>query len=204
MLCPTRNNPEGFSRMVGSVCETSSKADVIAWIDIDQTEMYRSGPARVHYGDRIGPIASVNRLAGMHPGYDAYGFLTDDAEVKTAGWDVWMLEAIAALPKRLGVVSPYWAGAPQTSFPFVTESWINTTGWMAYPRCYHFCWDTIVEILAEPIGLIRATKEQFEVEHPNHTSSNLMDHFAKDSRSFLFWAVRERREMMDKLKAAAR
>lgn len=208
VVCPTRDRPEAFTRLSISVHATARDADLFSYIDDDQRDLYRSSNSGVHgsgrdfHGPRIGPIAAANKLVEMNPGYDAYGFLTDDCEVTTENWDQWLFAAIDQMPNRVGAVSPHLEGIPYLSFPFLTRAWIDAVGFFAYPRAYHFCWDTIVEILAEPTCLVKAPADRFSIRHPNHTSMNVKDHFERDSRSFLFWAIRERRELTQKIREA--
>src|SRR5438034_1248354 len=96
VLCPTRGRPEGLRKMAQSVRATSG-ADVYAYIDEDWEEEYVGIPEVERFvGPRVGPVRAVNRLVRKVPDYAAYGFLTDDTTVLTAGWDRWVLDAMSS------------------------------------------------------------------------------------------------------------
>jgi hypothetical protein len=207
VVCPTRDRPKEFGRLCEAVAATS-QATVAAYIDDDQINDYLgvlSSTRTTHIvGPRIGPAAAANRLIAAHPGFDAYGFLTDDCTPTTPGWDAKLLRSIELFPGRIGAVSPYVEGIPFMSFPFASKEWITAVHYFAHPCVYHFCWDTMIELMAEHVGVLYATKDEFAIYHPHHESSNLAEHWNKDRLAFFSWCLCERPAAIERLKLAAR
>lgn len=210
VLVPTRDRPEELRGLIASLRATSTRADALVYVDDDQRDLYLDieqkemlscdGRVIFHHGSRVGPVASFNALVSANPGYSVYGAATDDSRFLTTGWDKWVVETARGFTGGIGAISPHLPGIRYMSFPYLTRRWIAVCGWFAYPPAYHFCWDTIIELIAEPVGLVYAPADEFSVSHPNHTSSNLPGHFERDARSFLFWAIRERRDIIERLK----
>src|SRR3990172_13104632 len=100
VLCPTRDRPKDFAKLADSMLATSKLADLIAYIDDDQIELYRgvgeSDRVFRHHGARKGPVASANELVRRYPKYAMYGLITDDSVLTIPAWDEWVLEAVKA------------------------------------------------------------------------------------------------------------
>lgn len=197
VVCPSRDRPEELKGLIKSVMDTSTDAVVMSYIDHDQARLYEeveeSDRNGMVVGPRIGPVAAFNALA-KESGADVVCAATDDSRFLTPGWDRWVQKTVDGFPNRVGAISPYLTGIDYVSFPCVTKGWMDAVGWFAYPRAFHFCWDTVVEMIAEPTGLVYAKEHEFAMSHPNHTSSNIKAYFERDARGFLYWAIGERRQ----------
>ena len=111
VLIPSRDRPKELAEAVESVKVTAPSADVIAYVDDDQKDLYGAvempGLSAMICGPRVGPVSAANSLVESRPGYDVYGLITDDARTVCPGWDRWVLEVLEALPNRIGVISPH-------------------------------------------------------------------------------------------------
>ncbi len=185
VLIPSRNRPIHLARAIGSVLETSTVADIICYIDEDQSAMYGglTGGDRliVHHGPRIGPAPSANALVAAYPGYAAYGLITDDSTMVTPAWDQWVLSALDAFPKRLCVVSPRHNLGEHVDMPFVSKEWVELVGWYACPDMVHYSWPIYTGLIGELTAIVHAPDSGFRVQHEglDHTNQEVRDHDAR-------------------------
>lgn len=195
VLCPTRDRPKEFDRLCQSVIATSTQADVLAYIDDDQPELYQptewskmhpygTGRVRQHVGPRIGPAPAANALVKAFPGYDAYGMVTDDAIMTVPGWDQWLLDVIASFPNRICVVSPYHNQGNHVDMPFVSKEWIAVTGWFACPEMKHYCWPIVTGLIAEMTGICHAGHHDFAVFHKPKVEMVSLNRREQDAQAF--------------------
>lgn len=185
VLCPTRSRPGQFSELVRSVAETSS-AQVIAYVDEDQREMYRglqSERCILHVGPQVGPVASANALVTAYSDHEAYGLITDDSTVIIPGWDQWLMESLTAFPNRIAVVSPYHNHGNHVDMPFVSKEWIEVVGWYAYPKAFHYCWPIITGLIGEMSAIVHAPMQRFAIQHEFAEWGN-PDHRTSDAQAF--------------------
>jgi hypothetical protein len=198
--------------MVRTMIKTSTRARALGYVDDDQRELYEAGlkiefpqgvPPEIlmTYGPRIGPVASCNAMVGKLPGMRIYGMVPDDAEFRTKGWDEWLVGAIDSLPKRLGVVSAAHNYGSYVNFPWVSAEWINLLGWYFYPKNFHFCCDTILELLGEATRIIYAQPDEFLMFHQGQATIN-PEAYADATNTFLHWVVNERRQLLEKIRGA--
>lgn len=97
---PTRDRPQQFLKAVKSAFETSSTAEVIAYVDDDdpQIGVYRSLASdriRFRFGPRLGASTSVKVLA-RESDTEWMMFGADDTHFKTPKWDEMLIAAIPA------------------------------------------------------------------------------------------------------------
>ena len=131
VMCASRGRPGELLRMLRSVRETSTCADVAVYVDEDQVEDYvqAQGLATVVIGPRLGQCRSLNHLAKKFRGYEAYGAATDDSCFRTSGWDRWVMQTAEMFPSRVGAIAPFSGGdLPRMDFPWVTRGWLETVG----------------------------------------------------------------------------
>lgn len=213
VLCPTRRAPAVFARMARSLMATSTRARILAYVDDDQREIYESALPKefplgmppeisITFGPQIGPVASCNHLvANAIPGIRIFGMVPDDAEFRTKKWDEWLVSQIDQMPNRLGVVSAAHNYGSYVNFPWVSQEWINLVGWYFYPKSFHFCCDTILELLGEATKIVYATSDEFQMFHEGLATLN-PEHYGDATNTFLAWVVTERRDLVQKIRQA--
>lgn len=177
VLCPTRGRKKLFGLMLNSIIKTSDSADVLAYVDEDESEDYFYGldvrKLKMVRGARVGPVSAANSMTSMFPDYEVYGMITDDSIVVTKGWDEWLLQTVAIFPNRVCVVSPHHNVGDHVDMPFVSRAWVKATGWFAAPPCYHYCWPTITGMIGEMSAIAHAPKERFSIMHAYDAGANL-------------------------------
>lgn len=207
VVCPTKR-PGEFVKMANSATSLSLDAHVLAYTDDgdDYTEAFVSleQPDRVKMlrGPRCGPTASVNKLVNHFPDYDVYGVCPDDCAFSTPGWGKFVEDAIHSFPNQIGVLSPAHNFGPFVNFPFVSKRWIDVLGWFACPTMYHFCWDSVLELLGEQTVIRFATRDEMFMTNQAIPAFNYDTHFRADCEQFLWWTVLTRKSQVEKLKAA--
>jgi len=202
--------------MVASFVKTSTVAHLVVRLDDDQKVLYDSlkVPERVwfEYGPKIGPGASINgsaylsmRLSAERNSmtqrpYEAFCAAPDDAEFVTPGWDTYALDTLEGFPGRIGVVSAAHDQGAFLNYPCVSREWINTLGWYAHPTIYHFCWDTMHELLGDATNIVYAPRDKWLMKHQGLAQN--MANYQADTAAFLTWCVTERPVAVQRLRAA--
>lgn len=205
VVCPTRDRPHPAMVLAESIRQTSTLARVAFYIDEDQKDLYapvveRYPESIFHYGPRIGPVASDNVIADTYRSFSIYGVGIDDARFTTPGWDEYLIEQIESFPNRIGVVSAsHWENPTFVNFAYVSREWIDTLGWLAYPKAYHRVWDSVLQILGEGTNLVYARRDQFRVEHDLDYASNY-ETYLSDCEKFLMFCVIEKNPLIEKLR----
>lgn len=201
VLCPTRDRPEPFREMVASVRKTALLADVLAYVDEDQRELYGVNPpgSRITYGPRIGPVAALNELVRANHDYDAYGIITDDSVLNDRDWDQWVLAAMDNFPDRLVVIDPRHNLGEHVDMPFVSRQWVDVVGWYACPETYHFCWPIITGLIGEMTAIVHAPEPGFSITHNGLPHSNL-DARGDDAEAFFRYVATRMPEIVNKLR----
>ncbi len=211
MVCPSRDKPMGLLRLVQAVIDTTNRADVIAYVDNDQKEIYEdqvsAAPANVRsrlmlaFGDRVGPVASANSVVKEFVGYDIYGMIPDDAYPVTENWAEWCLAALEMFPNRVGVISPRHDHGDHVDMPFVSREWISATGWFACPQAYHFVWPVITGLIGEMTGIVHAPEQRFSICHRLDMPRNQAAR-SSDSEMFFSYVVNELMPTVHKVREA--
>lgn len=147
VLCPTRERPELFTRMVDSALMTGGKNfELLAYVDDDDPKLGEY--ARLDL-DGVKLIAGLpdgvgkawNRLAREAKG-NLLMMANDDLVFRTDGWDERLMTAIDSRGLSDGVFVA-WAndGAPgcgrRCAFPIVSRRWVEIIGQFA-PECFNF------------------------------------------------------------------
>ena len=185
VLIPSRNRPQHLFRAIDSVMKTSKNADVLVYIDDDQSDMYRGliqdERIVIHKGPRIGPAPAANVLVEAYPGYAAYGLITDDTTTVTLAWDEWLLRTLAEYP--FAVVSPRHNLGEHVDMPFVSRKWIDVVGWYACPGMIHYSWPILMGLIGEMTCVVHAGDGDFRLIHEGlpHTNQDVRD---ADAREF--------------------
>lgn len=205
VLCPTRGRREGLLRTHESLCRTSTHSTLIACVDEDDRDTYAGLDTemfRLHfsYAPRVSIVDALNRAVQTFHGYDAYGYIVDDARF-TNRWEDWLESVINDSPGRIVVASPEHNGGPWVNFPFVSRQWVKAAGWYACPDTLHFCWDTVAEMLGEATAIRFATKDEFFIEHDMLMAPDRPD-MVEDAQSFLWWCVTDRKNTVRSLREA--
>lgn len=194
VISASRDRPEWLKRMLDSVAETSD-ATCAVWVDADQAERYRGPPVTI--GPQIGVVAAINELVRRNPA-DIYVFLTDDMIVTTPGWDRWLASMINGKPAIVGAAHNY---GPHFDVPAVSYEWVRRLGWFAYPKCWHYSWVSMLQVLGECAQMIHyATPEQWRIQHDQVATTPIWsrDRDAMDLQNFM---IQEFRDCLGKLRA---
>ena len=185
--------------MANSFARTSSRADLIAYVDEDDPADYDFDLPRVtiRRGPRIGTVAVCNELAKI-ASYRAYGMVPDDSEFLTERWDDYVGRAIDELPKHVGVVSPHHNLGVHVDMPFVSREWIDATGWFAYPKAFHWVWPIITGLIGDISQcLVRAGEQEFSIKHLGTTTvGQPLECQESDIREFFFFVALENDERL--------
>lgn len=206
LICPTRKRRQPVVDAITSFLATSRDAELVIAVDEDDS-LYdgldlQNGRVSMLRTPTQGPGAALNYVVGRVPA-DVYGMIPDDGRIETPGWESCVLEAFSGFRAGIGALSPAHAHGSYMQFPFVSRRWIEVLGWFAHPSHFHFCWDTILEMLGDATQIAYPSKEQFYIRHdcvlPPH---NYDTKFNEDCQKFLAWCVTERRELVQKLREA--
>ena len=222
VMCPTRGRPAGAIAAYESMLATSSDTDMILYVDDDEQMLYRAGlghlnPAtdhvgkssvlkdpsdsrlRVLSGSGLGPTGSLNLIADLYRDYEIYGLFTDDSLFLTPGWDAYLQEKLGS--KIPHMVSAHH-GKEYVNFHWVNRSWIDAVGFYSCRKTYHYCSDTVAEIIGQCAHCITyATPEEFCVHHDEIVSQNNF-RFPNDALQFFNWCLSERRDVVKRVRAA--
>lgn len=196
VMIPSRDRPEECVTACRSVWDTAISAVPAIYVDDDQESAYRDAFRKevqpmFLVGPRVGPVASINRLAQGWPQYAAYGMITDDTTMTTKGWDGWLLDALKQFPNRVAVVSPYHNQGNHVDMPFVSREWMDATGWFAYPRCFHYAWPIITGLIGEMSAIVHAPFDRFAVHHPPKTEIVSLERLQADHTAFFEFVALE-------------
>ena len=203
VLIPSRSRPQYLERAIASVLDTSTRADVLVYLDDDQIGLYDNIVAServiVVYGPRVGPVKSANQLVTDHPDYSAYGLITDDTTMITPGWDLWLLDVLSAFPGRLVVVSPRHNLGEHVDMPFVSREWIDLVGWYACPDMIHYSWPILTGLIGEMTAIVHAPENGFSIEHLGleHTNTEVRD---RDARVFFDYVALKLPAFVEKIR----
>lgn len=190
LLVPSRDRNVALKRMIQSVNQTSTEADVAVYVDQDQIDDYTPEytlNAKVRVGPQVGPVASINALIECYPGYEIYGACVDDCQFVVKGWDQWALRAAQKFPMKIGMLSPHIPGSWRMDFPWATAGWIKALGWLAYPKCFHYYWDILVEVLAKDSAIVYANPEDCTILHDDALDPNMVDWIDNDAKAVVAW-----------------
>lgn len=208
VLCPTRDRPDDALAMAMTVLATS-QASVAFYIDDDQIGLYQpvvdfaaSNLERVRCatGPRIGLCAGYNELAKIYPA-SVYGLGIDDSRFLSPGWDTWIEKQIDQFPGRIGVVAVTREGLEHAQFCFVSREWVQAVGWFACPKLFHFCPDTVLQLLGEETSMVWARPVECCIHHDERPSID-GDKVGQDAQAFLMWCATDKRRVVERLRAA--
>jgi hypothetical protein len=224
VLLPTRERPELAARCVESVFETARDPEtaVALYVDHDcfadyaphfekydpsvvslsnrmnRTEV-RSGIGRVLLisGPRVGPVASTHTMINMGiEQFDVYGMANDDCTFVSPGWDSYLLDAVKTKPGRMAIVSAAHDKGDQVNFPWMTRELYSTLGWYYWTGNFHYCVDTILELIGEATNtLVYAPRDKFLIYHDILADEDKFNNarVQADLLGFLMWCVIERK-----------
>lgn len=211
VVCPTMHRPENCKRLVDSFLATTADATLFLLLS-DPNDLVTYADAlvdnpRVHWGlsnHTGGPVSiAEGAIHNIREPFTIIGMVPDDCEFTTPGWDQFLKKAFDKFPKKIGVVSAWHRyGSHVANFPWVTREWIEAVGWYWYPNNFHFCCDTILEVLGECSNSIHyCTPDEFNIEHHHEPSMN-RDKYQHDLDGMFNFIVFERRMIVDRIKVA--
>lgn len=169
VLIPTRNRPEGITRVVESARATAKDFRILFYVDDDDKESvheilkHPTSIVRYAVGPRIVLSNTWNVLANaaltMYPEIDIVMQGNDDIVFETPGWDSQVIAAFAASPDKILMVHGSDKSSHQPSsigkfgpHPFVHRKWIETLGYFTPPYFSSDFGDTWVNEVANAIG----------------------------------------------------
>jgi hypothetical protein len=216
VVCASRGRPLELARMLDSLEETSTLADVAVYIDDDQQEDYKAimGRAIVVVGPRIGQCRSLNHMVKKMPGYDAYGAATDDCCFKTPDWDQWVIKTAHEFKGGIGVIAPFSGGdVPRMDFPWVTGKWLEVVNPFTVLGTHHSFWDVALQILGEATQIKFANRYEFMMWHEGLSGNVIPEkqqtdigkvvyniyHVYNDAHCVCVWMALHRQPIIDKL-----
>lgn len=219
VMCASRGRPDRLNKMIRSVRDTSSLADIAVYLDDDQEADYKlPGGINKFVGPRVGQCASLNYIARNLPGYEAYGAATDDSQFVTHGWDQWVLNTCGDLPSGIGMMAPYSsATGDRMDFPWATGKWVDTVGSFTVLGTHHSYWDVALQMLAESVHAMAFAREyEFKMHHDALMMGNMDDstmsdvgkmtyllyHVHNDARTVCVWCAHDRLPLVSKLRTA--
>lgn len=209
VLCPTRDRPEDLEELIQSVLLTTTRADVLVYVDDDQQALYPNvigpdAPKNLLYliGPRVGPVASANALVKQYDDYSIYGLVTDDATLTTPHWDEWALAATDKFPNRICVISPFHNQGNHVDMPFVTREWIAAAGWFACPDCQHYCWPIITGLIGEMTAIVHAPRHSFGIYHAPKVEMVSEGRLAADHAAFFQFVALKLPPVVDRIREA--
>jgi len=193
VMIPTRMRAPEFRMALKSVRDTSS-AYVIAYLDddVDNSAYPEMGYIRI-VGKRLGVVGALNVMARYvmenMPEIQLIAMMTDDSLMKSPGWDEMALRAAHRFSGGIGCVAPCTnkEGAHRVDQPAVTRGWLSYFGHFAHPDMNHYCWPSVIGLLADGICLRRCTSEEWYIHHDQKGGGD--HHFDSDSRAFYRWIV---------------
>lgn len=158
VLCPTRERPVIFKRMVESAINNGDdNFEILAYIDDDDTTVYPMNCNHVDFfhGPSYGVGRAWNHLAANSNG-DVLMLANDDLVFRTKHWDTIILERIEQHYKNRMYVC--WANdgsgnsAKRCTFPFVPRAWIKAVK-LFVPEIFHFLYhDTWIHNVGKSLG----------------------------------------------------
>jgi len=210
VACPTRDRPQLAVRLARSFVETTSVANLVFYVDNDQRGIYfddisRAGIShdriKIETGDRIGPVQSAEYLCAKYRA-GLFGFVPDDCEFKTPGWDEYAIGLADGLPRRECVISPAHPFGSHVDIPFVTREWLDVVGEFAPSGLVQWCWPTAMALLGE-IGdvAVKCDPERFYINHEMKKSEFGEERLPIDAVKFYMWCVHEFPRILTALKA---
>lgn len=210
--CPTRDRIPSAINLARSVARTSKDAMVVFYVDNDQRQHYqdqfefagqdRYERVRMVGGDRVGPVKAANEIAAVFD-CDWFGFVPDDCEFTTQGWDSYLLGLVPDPRKTIAVASPSHPFGDHIDVPFVTRAWLDVIGDFAPVALAHWCWPTVISLLAEVGNAeIRCDPDRFYIEHKMQMSEGANEKLPGDAVTFYMWCVHEFPQMLAKLRKA--
>lgn len=161
LLCPTRQRPVQFARMVTSavmMADHPEHLEVVAYVD-DDDDTYDGTefPECVRFirGPRITLSEMWNRChAEASDVADIFGHLGDDIIFRTPGWDVAVCEAFESYPDRIAFVHGRdgYHDARMGTHGFLSREWIDAVGYFVPPHFSSDYNDTWLNEVADRIG----------------------------------------------------
>ena len=165
VLLPTRGKPAELLRVYTEIRETSSNADLYAYVATDDPkyDQYKllADWINIEFGPSLGFVGAINKLAEKCTQYDLLMVASDDFGYIANGWDEIYLNSIP----MDGLAMIYVDAAPfdGRDLPFtgaVTQSWYKHLGYVLLPALKHMYSDNAMQDLA------RLTKCEIRIANP--------------------------------------
>lgn len=218
IITPTRARPENLERLRASLLAQSedfNSFDLVACIDTNDPKLVdylvdAQTPGRYYVtGEpkRLGPwLNEVVKI--VHPDdYDIIGFLGDDVEARTHGWDKRVREAMQ--PDGMVYCNDGWQGQGLPTGIFMDTTMIVKAGYMVYPELTHLYIDNHWKAWGEALGTLTYLDDVLlEHMHPFagkaktdavYDAANSPDMYSKDGQTFEKFVKTELSELVKRI-----
>ena len=173
ILCPTRERPNEFRRLVESVLSLATherRVEIVAYHDEDDISGYYGLPkVQWVFGPRI-VLSEMWNECYRHSRGDILMHCGDDIVFRTPGWDEIVREAFAASPDKILLVHGDDC-SPNTdvlaTHGFLHRRWVETVGYFVPPYFSSDWNDVWLTEVADMIG--RRVKVPIVTEHMHHS-----------------------------------
>jgi hypothetical protein len=181
VVCPTRERPKIFKRMLDSYYKTksSTETEMIVYLheddELNLTEyegtIKDKGDVTLRklVGERLWLAQAYNRIFLLYPEYKYYSLLNDDHVFLTPGWDKKLIEIIETQGRGWGVACAEdlltaWDKFQHPSGMVISGNIPRTLGYMVWPKIEHIGIDCYLMHLMNGIERMFHTEEVI-IEH---------------------------------------
>lgn len=180
LLCPTREKPQLFERLILTLGSTTTLVDLFAYVAWDdaQLEVYQALMGKYPgvgwtFGPQVGFVRGMNGLWKLHPGYALYQLGNDDHECLVQGWDQRYLDEVpedgvvcVSSLSGLGWTNPDCCHVCALSGPL-----LDAVGHWGVPGTWHQHADDFAREVTVPLGRFRLLNEVLVAHrHQQHGS----------------------------------
>lgn len=154
--------------------------EVLAYVDNDDKYKHKY-PDWVKVGDPM-PLAPAYQSLYELSSYDIIMMCADDIVFKTPGWDTKVKEL---MPKDgIGLVSYDDLGRPrkEDGHPFIGRRFIETVGYLCYPKLKHSCIDNWYVDIAKSVNRYFYSDIVIEHLHPKYKKGEWDDTYSMNSK----------------------
>lgn len=219
MIVPSRNRPGNIEELLKSLIRTRTGwTKLLVAVDEDDVTLDSylslSGIEGIEFTigprERLGPTLNRHALLGMGQNF-AIGFMGDDHQPRTKGWDERMVAALREMGTGLVYGNDLFQREALPTAVVMTADIIRTLGYMVPPGLIHLFMDNYWLGLGQALGRIRYLDDVvIEHLHPlaktaqwdeGYRERNSQAMYARDHAAFMRWVREDSQEALAKLRA---